>query len=79
MNPITAVEILRAAADRSPHGPVKTKEVKAALVALKPRCPERWPLDAFWEHAGSDREPGRTANIRAAFNGILRQLGLPPE
>ena len=79
MNPLAAVEILRAAAERSAREQVKTKEVKAALLALKPRRKERWPLDAFWEQAGSDREPGRAANVRAAFNGILNQLGLPPE
>lgn len=47
INPLAAVEILRAAAERSTREQVKTKEVKAALVALKSRCKERWPLDAF--------------------------------
>jgi hypothetical protein len=79
MNPLTAIEILRAARDRSSRETVKTKGVRQALTALKARCPVRSRLDWFWDCADSPNEIGRSQNLRAALNGILRQLGLPTE
>jgi hypothetical protein len=77
MSPLAAMEILRAAQVDARTGTVNTPEVKAALRRLKPLCPERWPLDAFWDAAASPHEIGRAQSLTAAFNGIALQLGLP--
>jgi hypothetical protein len=74
LDPLAAIEILRAARDRSYREPVKTRQ---ALIALKPHCPVRSRLDWFWDCADSPNEIGRSQNLRAALNGILRQVGLP--
>ncbi len=48
----------------------------AALTAVVTRCPERWPLELFWDAAGQANEIGRAQGTTAAFNGIVRQLKL---
>jgi hypothetical protein len=77
MSPLAAMEILRAAVERCGRETVKTPEVRQALRRLVPYCPERWPLDAFWDAAAVENEIGRAQSITAAFNGIALQLGLP--
>jgi hypothetical protein len=79
MNALTALEILRAARDRSYLETVKTEEVRQALRALNPRCADTAFLRWFWDCADSPNEIGRSQNMKAALNGILRQLGLPTE
>jgi hypothetical protein len=77
MSPLNAMEILGAAQVNARTGTVNTPEVKAALRRLKPLCPERRPLDAFWDAAASPHEIGRAQSPTAAFNRIAGQLGLP--
>jgi hypothetical protein len=62
--------LLRAAAARSGTTRVDTAEVRLALRCLIEHCPERWPLDMFWNSAGIGRAQGCTA----ALNGIVRQI-----
>ena len=69
-----SLHILRAAAARS--GKVDTIEVLLALRCLIAHCPERWPLDMFWNSAGTDHDIGRAQGCTAALNGIVRQLEL---
>lgn len=69
-----SLHILRAAAARSDKGKVDTIEVRLALRCLIAHCPERWPLDMFWNSAGTDHDIGRAQGCTAAFNGIVRQL-----
>ncbi len=71
-----SLHILRAAAARSGRSKVDTIEVRLALRCLLPHCPERWPLELFWDSAGQDNEIGRAQGTTAAFNGIVRQLRL---
>ena len=59
---------------RSMDGPVRTIEVRLALRCLLPHCPERWPLESFWDAAAGDNDIGRAQGTTAAFNGIVRQL-----
>ncbi|HEX2019799.1 MULTISPECIES: hypothetical protein [Sphingomonas] len=49
-------------------------EVRLALRCLLPHCPERWPLELFWDAAQQTNEIGRSQGVTAAFNGIVRQL-----
>jgi hypothetical protein len=77
MSPLAAIEILRAAHVNGATGTVDTPQVRAALRRLKPLCPERWPLDAFWDAAKVEHEIGRQQSLTASFNGIVLQLGLP--
>jgi hypothetical protein len=79
VNLLTALEILRAARDRAQHEPVKTPEVRQALTALNRHCREGDRLVWFWEWADYSNAIARRQNLHAALNGILRQLGLPPE
>lgn len=72
-----SLHILRAAAGRSDKGKVDTIEVRLALRCLIADCPERWPLDMFWNSAGTDHDIGRARGCTAAFNGIVRQLAHP--
>ena len=70
-----AVQILRKAVDTSGKAKVDTLPVRLALRVLLPHCPERWPLENFWDSAPQDNEIGRSQGVTAAFNGIVRQLG----
>ncbi|UAJ12713.1 hypothetical protein [Polymorphobacter megasporae] len=69
-----SLHILRAAMVRSGTSPVAGVEVRLALRCLLPHCPERWPLELFWDAAGQPNEIGRAQGTTAAFNGIVRQL-----
>lgn len=71
-----AVRILRSAMVRSTKARVDTIEVRLALRCLLPHCPQRWPLEMFWEAAGADNDIGRAQGCTAGFNGIVRQLRL---
>jgi len=61
---------------RSTKVRVDTIEVRLALRCLLPHCPERWPLEMFWDAAGADNDIGRAQGCTAGFNGIVRQLRL---
>lgn len=61
---------------RSGEMRVDAVEVRLALRCLLPHCPERWPLELFWDAASQDNEIGRAQGTTAAFNGIVRQLRL---
>jgi len=69
-----SLHILRAVAARSGKGKVGTIEVRLALRSLIAHCPERWPLDMFWNYAGSDHAIGRNQDCAAAPNTMVRQL-----
>ncbi len=60
------------------QGKVDTIEVRLALRCLIAHCPERWPLDMFWNSAGTDHDIGRAQGCNAALNGIVRQVGGNP-
>ncbi|MDO7841917.1 hypothetical protein Q5H94_06240 [Sphingomonas sp. CA1-15] len=59
---------------RSTQSAVATVEVRLALRCLLHFCPDRWPLEMFWDAAGTDNAIGRAQGCTAAFNGIVRQL-----
>jgi len=69
-----SVHILRSGVTRASDGPVDGVEVRLALRCLLPHCPERWPLELYWDAAKQDNEIGRAQGVTAAFNGIVRQL-----
>ena len=69
-----SVHILRAAVSRCSDGRVDGIEVRLALRCLLPHCPERWPLELYWDAARQENEIGRAQGVTAAFNGIVRQL-----
>lgn len=69
-----SVHILRSGVGRSAEGRVDGVEVRLALRCLLPHCPERWPLELYWDAAKQDNEIGRAQGVTAAFNGIVRQL-----
>jgi hypothetical protein len=69
-----SVHILRAGVARSSDGRVDGVEVRLALRCLLPHCPERWPLELYWDAAKQENEIGRAQGVTAAFNGIVRQL-----
>jgi hypothetical protein len=69
-----SVHILRAAVTRSCEARVDGVEVRLALRCLLHHCPERWPLELYWDAAGQENEIGRAQGVTAAFNGIIRQL-----
>ena len=69
-----SVHILRSGVTRSSDGPVDGVEVRLALRCLLPHCPERWPLELYWDAAKQDNEIGRAQGVTAAFNGIVRRL-----
>ncbi|QDZ09185.1 hypothetical protein FPZ24_12070 [Sphingomonas panacisoli] len=71
-----ALRILRSAMDRSAVRKVNSIEVRLALRCLLHHCPDRWPLEMFWDAAGVDNDIGRAQGCTAGFNGILRQLRL---
>ena len=69
-----SLKILRAAMIRSRQEPVDGLEVRLALRCLLHHCPDRWPLELFWDACGGDNDIGRAQGCTAAFNGIVRQL-----
>lgn len=69
-----SVHILRAGVARSGAGRIDGMEVRLALRCLLHHCPERWPLEQYWDAAAQDNEIGRSQGVTAAFNGIVRQL-----
>lgn len=69
-----ALGALRAAVTRSATATVADLEVRLALWCLYPHCPERWPLDLFWDSASQPNDIGRAQGVTAAFNGVVRQL-----
>jgi hypothetical protein len=69
-----SVHILRAGVSRSSEVRVDGVEVRLALRCLLHHCPERWPLELYWDAAGQENEIGRAQGVTAAFNGIIRQL-----
>ncbi len=69
-----AVRVLRAAMVRSGSGRVDTIEVRLALRCLLHHCPDRWPLEMFWDAAATENDIGRAQGCTAGFNGIVRQL-----
>jgi len=71
-----ALRILRAAMVRSTKDRVDTIDVRLALRCLLHHCPDRWPLEMFWDAAATDNAIGRAQGCTAGFNGIVRQLRL---
>ncbi|MBA2921055.1 hypothetical protein GON01_03480 [Sphingomonas sp. MAH-20] len=71
-----SIRILRHAMTRAGEGRVDTIEVRLALRCLLHHCPDRWPLELFWDAAKGDNDIGRAQGTTAAFNGIIRQLRL---
>jgi hypothetical protein len=69
-----SVHILRGGVARCSDARVDVVEVRLALRCLLPYCPERWPLELYWDAAGRENEIGRAQGVTAAFNGIVRQL-----
>ena len=69
-----SVHILRSGVARSSDSRVDGVEVRLALRCLLPHCPERWPLELYWDAAAQENEIGRSQGVTAAFNGIVRQL-----
>lgn len=71
-----SIRILRAAMVKSSHARVDTIEVRLALRSLLGHCPDRWPLELYWDAASGTNDIGRAQGCTAAFNGIVRQLRL---
>jgi hypothetical protein len=69
-----SVHILRNGVTRSGEIRVDGVEVRLALRCLLPHCPERWPLELYWDAASQENDIGRAQGVTAAFNGIVRQL-----
>ena len=69
-----SLHVLRSAMARSGTVRVDVVEVRLALRCLLAHCPERWPLELFWDAAAQDNEIGRAQGTTAAFNGIVQQL-----
>ena len=69
-----SVHILRSGVTRCSDACVDDVEVRLALRCLLPHCPERWPLELYWDAARQENEIGRAQGVTAAFNGIVRQL-----
>lgn len=69
-----SVQILRSSLTHCSERRVDGIEVRLALRCLLPHCPERWPLELFWDAAQQTNEIGRSQGVTAAFNGIVRQL-----
>ncbi|WP_249341664.1 hypothetical protein [Sphingomonas sp. 3P27F8] len=61
---------------RSTTDRVDTIEVRLALRCLLQHCPDRWPLEMFWDAAATENAIGRAQGCTAGFNGIVRQLRL---
>ncbi|WP_454883526.1 hypothetical protein [Sphingomonas oryzagri] len=71
-----SIRILRAAMVKSSHARVDTIEVRLALRCLLGHCPDRWPLELYWDAASGTNDIGRAQGCTAAFNGVVRQLRL---
>jgi hypothetical protein len=71
-----SIRILRHAMTRAGEGRVDTIEVRLALRCLLHHCPDRWPLELFWDAAKGENAIGRAQEATAAFNAIVRQLRL---
>lgn len=71
-----SIRILRHAMTRAGEGRVDTIEVRLALRCLLHHCPDRWPLELFWDAAKGENAIGRAQGATAAFNAIVRQLRL---
>jgi hypothetical protein len=69
-----SVHILRAGVAKCSETRVDGIEVRLALRCLLPHCPERWPLELYWDAARQENDIGRAQGVTAAFNGIVRQL-----
>lgn len=69
-----SVHILRAGVARCSESRVDGVAVRLALRCLLQHCPERWPLELYWDAAAQENEIGRAQGVTAAFNGIVRQL-----
>ena len=50
-----SVHILRSGVTRSSDGPVDGVEVRLALRCLLPHCPERRPLELYWDAAKQEQ------------------------
>ena len=71
-----SLRILRGAMVRSGASRVDTLDVRLALGCLLHHCPDRWPLEMFWDAAATENDIGRAQGCTAGFNGIVRQLRL---
>lgn len=69
-----SIDILRTGLERSSSSRVDSVDVRLALRCLLPHCPERWPLELYWDAARQENDIGRAQGVAAAFNGIVRQL-----
>lgn len=69
-----STDILCAAVGESPERKVDTPAVRLALRCLMPYCRNRKALVWYWESARDDHPIGRSQNIFAAYNAIVRQL-----
>ncbi|WP_233203700.1 hypothetical protein [Novosphingobium sp. HII-3] len=49
-----SLHILRADATRSSESRADGVVISLALLCLVPQCPERWPLDLYWNAAKPD-------------------------
>lgn len=56
---------------------IDTIEIRLALRCLLPHCPERWPLELYWDAAGQENEIGHAQGCTAAFNGTAAIRGIP--
>jgi hypothetical protein len=71
-----SISILRHAMTLAGEGRMDTIEVRLALRCLLHHCPDRWPLELFWDAAKGENAIGRAQGATAAFNAIVRQLRL---
>jgi len=71
-----SVHILRSGGARCSDARVDGVEVRLALRCLLLHCPERWPLELYWDAACQENEFDRAQGVTAAFNGIVRQRRL---
>ena len=55
--------------------PDSLMSVRLALRVLLPHCPEKWPLEGFWDGVNNAHEIGRAQTMTASLNGIRLQLG----
>lgn len=69
-----ALHILRSGVSRCSTSRIDGVEVRLALRCLLRHCPERWPLELYWDAAGQENDIGRAQGVTAAFNGIVHQL-----
>ena len=69
-----SVHILRGGVARCSDARVDVVEIRLARRCLLPHCPERWPLELYWDAAAQENEIGSAQGVTAAFNGIVRQL-----